>query len=374
MRIGIIFFTSLLDYLSFATIIPLLPIIFLNTDLLAAYPEETRYLLLGCLYATYPLAQIISNPILGAFSDRIGRKTILILSYLGDGLGYLLFALGLIEQHVILMFLGFFIAGLTGCNVAASYAYIADASIGERKIRNYIFLNMLMGLAFIVGPLLSMQIIPYYAFIGGASITFFNAILLGLSLDKTGIFKQPAGLFQSLRQEKNLSFLATLFFFFFGWYFFMKFFQLFLLLSKVEMYYTLSYCSLCIFLTQFFFSFIVKKTMDRPLLIQAALLILAFSILSLSFTENLLLIIPLFSAAYAFLCPSLVFVMSEKSGVSSQGKSMGVYQAVQGLGKVLAPLLMGITMQLHWKLPLFLSCLFILTSALTFRIKRPLTA
>ena len=95
--------------------------------------------------------------------------------------------------------------------------------------------------------------------------------------------------------------------------------------------------------------------MDRPLFIQLALLVLAISILSLSFTENLFLIIPLFSAAYAFLCPSLVYVMSEKSDTTSQGKSMGVYQAVQGLGKVLAPLLMGLTMQLYWKLPLFLS-------------------
>jgi Arabinose efflux permease len=386
-KIGIIYLTSLLDYLSFATIIPLLPIIFLNSDMLNGYSDDARYFLLGALYAIYPLAQILSNPILGAFSDRVSRKAIFITSYLGDGVGYLLFAFGVFNQQIGLMFLGFFIAGLTGCNVAMSNAYIADNSAGEQKIRRFIFLNILMGLAFILGPLISMYTTAYlYCFLGCACITFFNAGILAISLDNTPTFKSTEipsiknlyTDFKSLYLENQnlVRLVVTLFLLFFGWYFFIKFFQVFLIISRSfeesEIFYTLSYCGLCTIVTQILFSFMVKKTMYKPILIRIFITFLALSIVSLAFVSSyfqLSLIIPLFSAAYSLLCPSLVYLMSEEGGRASQGKIMGLYQSVQGLAKVLAPLLMGLTMQVWWKLPLFLSCFFILASAFTFRTK-----
>ena len=383
-KMGTIYFTSLLDYIAFATIIPLLPILFLNSSLLDHYSIEMRYFLLGALYAIYPLAQILSNPILGAFSDRISRKAIFLVSYIGDGVGYSLFAIGILQQEILWMFLGFFIAGLTGCNVAMSNAYIADASVGETKMRRFIVLNILLGVAFILGPILCYKMVEQYpltyCFAGSSLICLFNALLIFFRLDSTILFKRAEipslktafDDFKSLDRQL-LQFICSLFFLFFGWYFFIKFFQVFLINSNAfeehEIFYTLSYCGFCMIGAQGLFSLFAKRAAKNKKVVILFITLLGFSILSLAFvhtTSMLLVNITFFSACYSLLSPSLVYLVSEQGGVDSQGKIMGLYQSVQALAKVMAPLLMGLTLQIWWKLPLFVSSAFIFSSLLLF--------
>lgn len=386
-RIANIFFTSLLDYIAFATIVPLLPIIFLNSPWMESYSIESRYFLLGLLYAIYPLAQLLSNPILGAFSDRVSRKLIFLISYSGDAIGYFLFGYGVLSHQIPLMFLGFFIAGLTGCNVAMSNAYIGDRSAGPQKIRRFIFLNILMGTAFVVGPLLGKHIPVLLCFFGGSALSLFNALLLYFTLDDRSLFKKGeiqipsvktlfydiSHLYSGKKYLLNLG--LSLFLLFFGWYLFIKFFQIYLISSgsflEDEIFYIVSYCGLCTILTQMLYSFVVAKS--KVLSIKTFIFCLGLSIFSLAFVHSIwliLLIVPLFSAAYSLLCPSLLFLISEEGGNGAQGKLMGLYTSVQSLAKVFAPLLMGLTMQVWWKLPLFIACGFIFGSVLFLQTKR----
>jgi hypothetical protein len=122
-------------------------------------------------------------------------------------------------------------------------------------------------------------------------------------------------------------------------------------------------------LAQLLFSFFAKGTAKNKRGVIFFITLLGGSIVGLAFvntTLTLLINITLFSAAYSLLYPSLVFLVSEQGGIESQGKIMGLYQSVQALAKVLAPLMMGVTMQVWWKLPLFVSSAFIFSSLILF--------
>src|SRR5215208_4452338 len=85
----IIFFIVFMDLLGFGVIIPLMP--------LYARQFQASPLQVTLLFAIYSACQFIASPILGAASDRYGRRPVLILSQIGSALGYLL--LGLVTHH-----------------------------------------------------------------------------------------------------------------------------------------------------------------------------------------------------------------------------------------------------------------------------------
>src|SRR5271154_722158 len=78
----IIFFIVLLDLLGFGIIIPLLP---LYAKAYNATPVE-----IGILFSVYSVCQFIASPILGAFSDKHGRRGVLVYSQLGSAVGYVI--------------------------------------------------------------------------------------------------------------------------------------------------------------------------------------------------------------------------------------------------------------------------------------------
>src|SRR3954469_25830715 len=85
----IIFFIVFMDLLGFGVIIPLMPIYARQFN---ASPLEVTL-----LFAIYSACQFIASPLLGAASDRFGRRPVLIISQIGSALGYLL--LGIVTQH-----------------------------------------------------------------------------------------------------------------------------------------------------------------------------------------------------------------------------------------------------------------------------------
>ena len=128
----------------------------------------------GLLGATYPAFQFIGAPILGKWSDKYGRKRILLLSQLGTLLSWGVFLLGLympvevlvqfdsewtgttiLTLPITVLFLARALDGLTGGNISVANAYLADISTKEEKSRNYGKMSIAANFGFVLGPVLA---------------------------------------------------------------------------------------------------------------------------------------------------------------------------------------------------------------------------
>src|SRR3989338_10517203 len=119
-----------------------------------------RSIALGFLVAMYPLAQFFGAPILGALSDRYGRKKLLIASLIGTFTGYLLFATGLLTQQLWLLYFSRALDGFTGGNVCVANSAIADMSTNENRAKNFGLIGMALRPRLLFLPFLWGQITP----------------------------------------------------------------------------------------------------------------------------------------------------------------------------------------------------------------------
>lgn len=93
--------------------------------------------------------QFFFSPVLGEISDRYGRKPILLLSLFGLSIDYLIHAWA---PTITWLFIGRFLAGITGASFTVASAYIADISTLEEKAKNFGLIGAAFGLGFIIGP------------------------------------------------------------------------------------------------------------------------------------------------------------------------------------------------------------------------------
>jgi DHA1 family tetracycline resistance protein-like MFS transporter len=112
-----------------------------------------RTLVLGTLLALYPLAQFVGSPILGALSDRFGRRPVLLISLTASAGCYALIALALEAQNLALLMVACLLAGLSEANIAIAQSAIADVSAPAQRSRLFGYVYLSSSLAYVVGPL-----------------------------------------------------------------------------------------------------------------------------------------------------------------------------------------------------------------------------
>ncbi|RYE83817.1 MAG: MFS transporter, partial [Myxococcales bacterium] len=136
-----LYLTIFIDVLGFTLVIPLL----------AYYAERfgASPLQVGLLNASYAALQLFSGPILGAISDRVGRKKTLIFSQLGTFLGFAMLGGA---QSLWMLFAGRMIAGATAGNLTIAQAYISDVTPPEKRTAAFGIIGIAFGMGFLVGP------------------------------------------------------------------------------------------------------------------------------------------------------------------------------------------------------------------------------
>ncbi|PHV27549.1 tetracycline resistance MFS efflux pump [Janthinobacterium sp. BJB426] len=142
----VIFATVMLDAVGIGLIFPILPALLrhvTHADNVAPY--------IGIMTALYALMQFIFAPVLGALSDRLGRRPVLLVSLAGAAVNYLFLAFA---PSLWMLLLGRAIAGLTSANVSVATAYITDISAENQRARRFGLLNAMFGAGFIIGPVL----------------------------------------------------------------------------------------------------------------------------------------------------------------------------------------------------------------------------
>ncbi|MBX5160390.1 TCR/Tet family MFS transporter [Rhizobium sp. NZLR8] len=140
----VIFTAIVLDAVGIGLIFPILPS--LLRDITHA---ENVAPMIGTMTALYAVMQFIFAPVLGALSDRLGRRPVLLISLAGAAVNYLFLAFA---PNLWMLFLGRAIAGLTSANISVATAYITDISPEEKRARRFGLFNAMFGLGFIIGP------------------------------------------------------------------------------------------------------------------------------------------------------------------------------------------------------------------------------
>jgi DHA1 family tetracycline resistance protein-like MFS transporter len=116
-------------------------------------PPARRPVLLGLLLSAYPLGQFFGSPVLGALSDRFGRKPILLVSLAVTTACYALLAAALTIGSFALLAATSLLAGLSEANVAIAQSAIADVTTADTRNRLFGYIYLSASLAYVVGPL-----------------------------------------------------------------------------------------------------------------------------------------------------------------------------------------------------------------------------
>jgi len=105
----------------------------------------------GALASAYSLCTLLAAPALGALSDRLGRKPVLVVSLLGSAAGFVLFGIG---GALWVLLLARVVDGLTGGNISTIFAYLADVTPADERAKRFGLVGAVMGVGFMLGPAL----------------------------------------------------------------------------------------------------------------------------------------------------------------------------------------------------------------------------
>jgi DHA1 family tetracycline resistance protein-like MFS transporter len=139
----LIFFVILMDVIGITLLSPVAPRIVLR------YSDSA--LMVTMVTIIYASGQFFAAPFLGKMGDKFGRRPVLLISLVGQALGYIIFGLG---GSLVILLLGRLVGGITSGNLSTSSAYIADVSKPEERSRNFAMISTAWSLGLILGPAL----------------------------------------------------------------------------------------------------------------------------------------------------------------------------------------------------------------------------
>jgi DHA1 family tetracycline resistance protein-like MFS transporter len=168
-----IFITVVIDVLGFGLIIPVLPKLvqqFMGEDAGAGAA------MFGVFGTAWGLMQFFFSPVLGAVSDRFGRRPVILISCFGLGLDYIVMALA---PNIGWLLFGRIVSGICASSFTTAGAYIADVAPPEKRAAAYGMIGAAFGVGFVLGPALGGllgNIDPRLPFWGAAALALINAI------------------------------------------------------------------------------------------------------------------------------------------------------------------------------------------------------
>ena len=137
----LVYATIFLDVLGLGVLIPVLPYY--------AQQYRTDAMTVGFLSAAFSIAQFMASPFLGALSDRIGRRPVILCNILGSSFAYFLFGWA---NTLWLLMLARVLEGVTGGSISTAQAYIADVTPPEDRMKRFGLIGAVFGLGFVIGP------------------------------------------------------------------------------------------------------------------------------------------------------------------------------------------------------------------------------
>jgi DHA1 family tetracycline resistance protein-like MFS transporter len=349
----VIFITVFIDLVGFGIVIPVLPYYVEGTKFHASAP------VVGLLFASYSVMQLVFTPILGRLSDRYGRRPILLYSLLGTCLGFLILGFA---TTLWMLFVGRIVDGISGGNISTAQAYIADITTPENRAKGMGMIGAAFGLGFTLGPALGGILSRWgisVPFIFAGCMALANAILLYFTLPETITPDHPARasaavgrwsqLLAALKQPRLAFVLAIYFLFITAFSIMTTSFALFTMYrfgyDAAHNGYLFMYVGILgVVIQGGLIGRLVKAFGELPLVLVGALLF-ALSLFVIPFTgpqTGLLMLLAvggLFAVGNSLATPSLQTLASKSVGAGEQGGILGVTQAAASLARVVGPLI-----------------------------------
>jgi DHA1 family tetracycline resistance protein-like MFS transporter len=143
---GFILTSVFLDALSFGFVFPLLPRLILG---MAGHDAGSAARIFGWMSASWSLMNFVAAPVLGALSDRFGRRPVLLISTFGLSVDFLIMGLA---PNVAWLFVGRAMSGLTAASFSAASAYLADTTPPEGRAKRFGLFFAIHASGIILGP------------------------------------------------------------------------------------------------------------------------------------------------------------------------------------------------------------------------------
>lgn len=358
-RFLFILFTAFLSVLGIGLIIPVIP--FIVAEYVGESNQNAIAMYVGLLISAYSVCQFFAAPVLGAVSDRYGRRPVILLCLLGSAIGYVLFGIG---GSLAILFIARIIDGLTGGDIGAIMAYIADITEPKDRGKYFGIVGAIVGLGFMLGPTvggvlshISLSAPVFFA----AGITLLNMIFGYFVLPESHIEKHRMADFSlhHLNPFSNLSYvlkkqlLTSLLMI--GFFYFLAF-SMMVGINSVYYKDIMRFSPSDIGLIFFFLGIGDMFTQGylngklTPKFGSVRLVLFGFLLTGVAFAINALLpLFPIYSFVLVYVVvyalgsglfePSMASLVSHAATPTEQGRVQGGNQSMQSITRIIGPLL-----------------------------------
>jgi DHA1 family tetracycline resistance protein-like MFS transporter len=338
---------------------------------------QSRNILLGMLIASYPLTQFLFLPIVGAISDRQGRKKVLEWTILCAALTFGVSALAIAWKNISLLFISRLLAGVFSANAATAQAAIADLSTEKEKAKNLALGAMAGGIAWVLGPPIGgvLSSTTYFSHANFATPFWILSLLLLLNYAwvlwgfKETLVKHSKERHDWKQEIKDLFVLAKIktmpiwlliaALFDLGWNFYLLFYPALLVqrfyfgqsaIGLLSGYLAIFWLISSTALNKGLANYLTPKNF-----ILASLPILGISSIFLAFAPSLAwwyVLFPIIGICGAAVWINMLALLSNLAGSTNQGKVFGIAQSLLSLASFISPLLSGPLAAFDERIPL----------------------
>jgi DHA1 family tetracycline resistance protein-like MFS transporter len=352
--VAFVLVTAFLDVMAMGLVIPVLPQLiedFAGSNAAAGVWN-------GLLVALWAAMQFLCSPLIGALSDRYGRRPVLLVSAIGLSLDWMLMALA---PNLWWLAVGRMIGGITSSSFTAVFAYMADITEPEGRSKAFGLVGAAFSAGFIAGPALGGVLgewgprAPFWAAAGLSALAFLYGLLVlpeSLPKDRRMAFAwsraNPLGALRLLRSHPELSGLAIVnFLLYFAHHVFSAVYVLYAGhrygLGSFEVGLLLALAGVAEMIVQaFIVGPVAARLGDRRTMVLGFVLgasgLFAMAIAPDAWTFGAALI-P--NAFWALAMPTMMSLMSGRVSEREQGQLQGANNSVGSIAGALSPLFFG---------------------------------
>jgi DHA1 family tetracycline resistance protein-like MFS transporter len=343
--LAVLFSVVFLDNLGFAIVVPYL---FFYVLALGGSP-----FLYGVLLASYALMSFVFTPFLARFSDRFGRRKILLLGLAVSSLSYFIFGSA---QVIWLLFVGRMLSGTTAATVPVAQAYVADVTTPNQRLRYLGLLGAAAGIAFIFGPAIGGTLSSLFGYgtpsFLASALAFTNLVLAYFLLPEPASFNIKKtvvsfGALLDVLKNRKIALLLAIYFLFFVSFVFLQaalspwlqaVFGFGALQTGLVFFFVggVSVFSQAVLLPA------LSKKFSRLTLTLLGISFFVIGLVALSIVPNLAVLLgvaALFSFGFGIQIVTLNTIISLNTPENAQGGALGVAWAIAGLAQTVAPVL-----------------------------------